>query len=335
MKETKKRITYIDIARALAIFFVIMGHSSSGYIHKMIYSFHMPLFFIISGMLLRHRSSDFSIADLGKTLVKRFSAYYIPYMIWALFYSALTLKNVLKIMYGTREVLVQTDSLSSLWFLPVLFLASVFAEIVMWIAGKTRSPYVFSAAAMAALFAAGFAMPHIEPYGWPMGADIAFVAAGFMMLGFMIRKLSDGLKERPFWMTAVVTAVFLAAVILIPYNLLPPGRVSMYRGLYTNIPVFLLNAILQSCLAICLALLLDRVKVINTALVYTGQNTLGIFVLHKPFVKWLHGVAKEHGYAADSIGTVLGIAAAGLIVSLCINEVLGRIAPYLVGKKKN
>lgn len=49
-----KRIQYIDIAKTLGIIFVIAGHvvSSDTEIKKVIYSFHMPLFFMLSGMLV-------------------------------------------------------------------------------------------------------------------------------------------------------------------------------------------------------------------------------------------------------------------------------------------
>ena len=50
-----KRIQYIDIAKTLGIILVIAGHivSSDTEIKKVIYSFHMPLFFMLSGMLLK------------------------------------------------------------------------------------------------------------------------------------------------------------------------------------------------------------------------------------------------------------------------------------------
>ena len=51
MKElNKERIIWIDYAKAIAMFFVIFGHVDSGnYLTNWIYSFHMPLFFLLSG----------------------------------------------------------------------------------------------------------------------------------------------------------------------------------------------------------------------------------------------------------------------------------------------
>ena len=55
MKEAnKKRILWIDYAKAFAMFFVVIGHVNSGnYLTNWIYSFHMPLFFFLSGITLK------------------------------------------------------------------------------------------------------------------------------------------------------------------------------------------------------------------------------------------------------------------------------------------
>ena len=53
--SNSKRINYIDIAKGLAIICVIIGHTFAKYdkldrlVITFIYSFHVPLFFILSG----------------------------------------------------------------------------------------------------------------------------------------------------------------------------------------------------------------------------------------------------------------------------------------------
>ena len=50
--KNKRRIEYIDIAKGIAIILMIMGHvcSYGSWKRNIIYSFHMPLFIIVSGM---------------------------------------------------------------------------------------------------------------------------------------------------------------------------------------------------------------------------------------------------------------------------------------------
>ena len=56
-----KRIEYIDIARGIGILLVVMGHNDfsliSPFLFKLIYSFHMPLFFFMSGIFFKPHSS--------------------------------------------------------------------------------------------------------------------------------------------------------------------------------------------------------------------------------------------------------------------------------------
>lgn len=54
----KERIGYIDAAKAVGIWLVVMGHCSNTivqypYLVSFIYLFHMPLFFLISGYFFK------------------------------------------------------------------------------------------------------------------------------------------------------------------------------------------------------------------------------------------------------------------------------------------
>lgn len=52
----QKRIDWIDIAKGIGIISVILGHLRTPlYISEMIFSFHMPLFFVISGYFYKER----------------------------------------------------------------------------------------------------------------------------------------------------------------------------------------------------------------------------------------------------------------------------------------
>lgn len=54
------RLRYIDATRGFAIFLVVLGHvlnigmnnyDENHFLHRLIYSFHMPLFFFLSGFV--------------------------------------------------------------------------------------------------------------------------------------------------------------------------------------------------------------------------------------------------------------------------------------------
>ena len=74
------RIEWIDDLKVIAIFFVLWGHFASGneYLCRLIYSFHMPLFFFISGFLFKHK--DISIQEL---ISKNANSLLLPYIVFA------------------------------------------------------------------------------------------------------------------------------------------------------------------------------------------------------------------------------------------------------------
>ena len=77
-----KRIEEIDIAKGIAIIMVVLGHSytiSNG-LTQLISSFHMPFFFIVSGILyrLQHNANggiSFRYRKKAKVLL-------LPWIIW-------------------------------------------------------------------------------------------------------------------------------------------------------------------------------------------------------------------------------------------------------------
>ena len=75
---TKQRIEYVDAAKAIAIILVIFAHChymiEFPRLGNLIYSFHMPLFFIVSGFFLKEMTTK-------KAICKYSSAYLWPYLV--------------------------------------------------------------------------------------------------------------------------------------------------------------------------------------------------------------------------------------------------------------
>ncbi len=71
-----KRITYLDLAKGILIITVVLSHSPFKFAPYM-YWFHMPAFFIISG-ILHKQNIDFKIQLLN---------FYIPYYFFSYRYN--------------------------------------------------------------------------------------------------------------------------------------------------------------------------------------------------------------------------------------------------------
>ena len=79
-----RRLIHIDIAKGILIIFVIMGHTDFGeslnIMHKLILWFHMPAFFIISGLFFENSNQSLT-NNLYKKYVQR---YVVPYFSWCI-----------------------------------------------------------------------------------------------------------------------------------------------------------------------------------------------------------------------------------------------------------
>ena len=65
--DRNKRIEYLDIARGIGIFLVVLGHCYSlpEWMWHLIYSVHMPLFFVLSGYVFKPAQSGGSGKGTG------------------------------------------------------------------------------------------------------------------------------------------------------------------------------------------------------------------------------------------------------------------------------
>ena len=80
----KKRVEWIDSLRGLAMFLVILGHSfyiRNNKIRNYLYSFHMPLFFFISGLTTKRK--DISFIEFIKKKAKNLL---LPYLFLNIYY---------------------------------------------------------------------------------------------------------------------------------------------------------------------------------------------------------------------------------------------------------
>ena len=74
-KSQYGRIEWIDFAKGITIILVIIGHTVNGWIRGTIFSFHMPLFFILSCATFKYSKSE---EEFKKATIKGFKHLIIP-----------------------------------------------------------------------------------------------------------------------------------------------------------------------------------------------------------------------------------------------------------------
>jgi len=81
----KSRILWADVAKAIAIICIIWGHAGSGsqviFYRNVLYSFHIPVFLIISGFLMRFpKPEEQNIKFFFKFILKNIIFLVVPYL---------------------------------------------------------------------------------------------------------------------------------------------------------------------------------------------------------------------------------------------------------------
>lgn len=187
------RIVYIDTAKALAMLFVILGHcdwiGAIPRLYGMIYSFHMPVFFIMSGYFVRR-------LHVGQAVCKYAKAYLRPYILLSLFvclvavahasYAGLDIKgafcqSILRVIWvsaGDKSNFLfdLIPDIGPSWFLPALFMACVlYSSFIM--------RFGFIEQLLLCLLLACYAVSSIPRIQLPFGAQYGMVALLYMYLG--------------------------------------------------------------------------------------------------------------------------------------------------------
>ena len=148
--STEKHIFHeINIARAIGILLVVIGHAfpdaSSGikiplanYIESFIYSFHMPLFFFISGFLGKKVLAISKAGGEGRHdyRIKRCKRLLVPYLVMSFLYlplkmimasfanSSFEIKNIWKMVLGVSPNY-------ELWFLYTLLILGIYTSFFL------------------------------------------------------------------------------------------------------------------------------------------------------------------------------------------------------------
>lgn len=321
------RNTAIDTARGIAALLMIIGHlGMKNQIDLFISSFHMPLFFVISGMTVREE------ADFKGYIGKRVRRILVPYIVFALIFSQPGYGDWFRCIYASRESILSTGSLTVLWFLPCLFAADILFQQVLkfchdW---KLRLPVC------AALVAVGFVLPKVFQLelGFPFNFDVALVALLFLLFGYEIRRMqwTDRiLKGNRVSKLAVGVILIFAVIILAPLNILTSAassHVEMAIGVYGNPILFYLTAAAGSLGILLLSEAADgSLKLMERF----GRCTITCLSLHVIVI----AMVKRIGMALSLNQILIWIAAAiaAFLLTFPAHWLLETYAPNLIGKR--
>ena len=215
--ETEKRIEYFDIAKGIAILLVIMGHTvKSRLINHFIFSFHMPIFFLISGYFFRKKTPEICI----KQNIKRLIIPYIFTCLGVIFFNILfailegqtgtipksTLRYFFASLYGSgndQNNPFFIPQIGAIWFLLAMFIALIIFNSIV-----DLKYYMVIVSVLAYI---GY---KTSQFLWlPFSVQSALVALVFIALGYESNKNNLLEKKISVWWLGGIFVIWLIAFI--------------------------------------------------------------------------------------------------------------------------
>ena len=341
-----KRIEYLDIAKGIGILLVVLGHNDfeviSLFVQRLIYSFHMPLFFFLSGYFL---NTSVPFFDFFK---KRFNALLKPFFftIFLIYFTSVSFEKMgfnmaitrtVKSLYGSGHYLDWVQ----LWFLPHLFAVSLYAFLFITLVSKLRNRWVTWAVLLAILV---IALPFLnafypfplsilgkdyELWGLPFSLDLVLVTGFFFILGNEVRQVTTGKTFDNGLLLAATGGIVLLLNILFPYEI--DFNIRLYESFLVNTAEAILGILFVLALARQIELRTTRLAAF---LKYLGNISLIILLFHVPIQAfWAQKVVNVTGNfpLGIAVGFVMGVIGPILIYEIFIR--FNPVASFWFGRK--
>lgn len=310
----RSRIKWIDSMRGIAILLVVLGHCAGNIgdpVNRAILSFHMPLFFFISG--LSSRAGGDKKESFIQYFWKRVRAIVVPQAVLFLINIAYYLLTRQRI---TASLIAKTWFN---WFFTVLFICS----LLLWFLRKTGLLSLWyiclpvTVVLMALTQVTGIqTVVHVETV--PMA--MIFYFGGVYCYGWLTQERNNRLENG--WI------LLLPAIVICSYWNSP---VMMYSNEYGNLALFAITSVAGIFLCYELAKRITD----NKLVLWLGQSSLGIYVFHMRIINVLHAVGHRLWPAIEnySYPVYWHYFLLSLLVLIPLVYLVERYLPFLVGKK--
>lgn len=283
-KEETKRQTWIDVCRGIGILLVLLGHSRPPF-RWLIFGFHMPLFFILSGYLFREGRKT------AEYLSMLFRRYIIPYFLYAGINLIITLiKTAVEdtvtldwiLRYLLHGILTGGEWLPNslpLWFLPALFMTMAGMHFIHSLKPDAFRRFIVIMICLTLSFLIDrFDCPLIP---WNIGQ--ALMGIVFAEIGFVIKQ-HDMIKRiaalRAANKTCLLIILLVCGVDAVKYNYDASGEYcTMQEMFYGHMPLWLLGAVFLSLVLMTACYMLCEGRAANalSPLAALGRNTIVFF----------------------------------------------------------
>ncbi|MDR2804109.1 MAG: acyltransferase family protein [Dysgonamonadaceae bacterium] len=342
--DETKNIYFINVAKTVAIFLVVLAHLPiPNLLHAFINSFHMPLFFIITGYLIFTDATPFR-----KLLIKKIRTLLIPYYLFAilswLYWYFIGNEQGVETGSGDKVISYITGALLAipdkeylgfnfpLWFLPSLFCA----EILFYWIKKWFNKYSFIPVLI--LFGLGVLLNESRSPRLPLGIDVSFFALLFIQIGQWLQNKSiqnNCLHTLSFSRKILLSGILLCITIYIAQINQDIRVISMAKRIFNNYFLFLTGAVSGSLCILYLSLCFCKMRLFD----FYGRNTIFILGLHLVTLGLIKGI-QVYGFhiplslTEQQFGISVLYTLLVFVLLIPVIYIVNKYIPFLIGRKE-
>ena len=307
-----KRVHYLDYAKGIAIILVVLGHiCNEGNIKTYIYSFHMPLFFIISGYLFNYSNLN----SFKEFIYKRINGILIPYCTFSIInilgYYLLSRLSLIALKTNLLES-IKLCGIGALWFLPVLFIA----ETIFMFCKLNSKKFIYPVLIFIGVSGIALLIWALTRSFIALILIRSMISLIFIIIGYSLCNVIKNLNLK-WYQIAIITILNIALAVI-------NGYVDLWGIQFNNIIFYFINSILGSLNIISIS------KKINSKLLsFWGRNTLIIMATHQLILNMFSkiNIVNELNFITNLILV--------LAIEYPIIILINNYAPFLLGKFKN
>lgn len=335
---SQNRIESIDIAKGIGILLMVMGHTGFGdEFDKFINTFHMPLFFFVSGYFYRPDKTR----DFKQYLVHQINVLIVPYIIFAIFYEILhyfftgefSIHYFLKSLVSSNHNRI--DVAGALWFLLALFSGKILYCLVEHrIKGILNQTIVISIISFTAMTLRRFDLM------FPLCIDTALSMLIILHVGYLLYIFRD--KRLLHRLSTLSPLVIVILIIVFFASGLINENVLVRRNKYGIEVLYFISCFCGIILTMNISQLLSRPghKILSSikgifsfwgreSIVFLLVNELFLFIVSELFILWTSREFVTYNYWIRGL-IVLG--AMGLISIVALISKKPPLA-FVFGKK--
>jgi len=279
-KNIFERQYWVDAAKSIGIYLIVFGHlpavvsshtPTADFLVSFLWTFHVPLFFFISGYLNKPAPPRAVLERVTFRLVIPYILIYLANVLLVVafgdrFYVAAVNtvgKMLLGLFWGTKSYEGFVNVV--LWFLPALVIVELIFNLLIQ---KSKWWYIPFLATSVYFYQTG-------KYDLVLSIDLALLGLNYFLIGVYIRKynLIQFLRGVSLWILALAFIILAALTSLFAYL----GNVWYTGSFYLT---SLLGGVIGIAMVVSLSVLIERLTKQQGFVIFISSNTLFIFCFH-------------------------------------------------------